>query len=135
MPTNNVVTLAKIQTAGQRQDKTVDYKDYYGHLRVAERYQPVDVTLTTTNTVQDLVTLSPLKAAVNWFTNPSFEADDISTAWTADGAAVSRVTTAARSGWVCTWSIGSVRLCYSDYGYKRYCSGYYRYYLTYSILC
>ena len=98
MPTKNIINLAKIQTAGQRQDKTVDYKDYYGHLRVAERYQPVDVTLTTTNTAQDLITLSPKKAAVNWFTNPSFEADDISTAWTADGAAASRVTTAARSG-------------------------------------
>lgn len=98
MPTNNVVTLAKIQTAGQRQDKTVDYKDYYGHLRVAERYQPVDVTLATTNTVEDLITLSPKKAAVNWFTNPSFMADDISAAWTADGAAASRVTTAPRSG-------------------------------------
>ena len=98
MPTKNFINLAKVQTAGQRQDKTVDYKDYYGHLRVAERYQPVDVTLATTNTVQDLITLSPKKAAVNWFTNPSFGVDDISAAWTADGAAASRVTTAPRSG-------------------------------------
>ena len=87
MPTKNFINLAKVQTAGQRQDKTVDYKDQYGHLRVSERYQPVEVTLATTNTFNDLITLSPKKAAVNWFNNTSFQVDDRSAAWTADGAA------------------------------------------------
>lgn len=98
MPTNNLVTLDKTQFTAQRKDKTVDYKDYYGHLRVAERYQPVDATLTTSDTAQDLILLAPKPAAVNWFINPSFETDDISTVWTNDGAAPSHQTASPRSG-------------------------------------
>ena len=99
MPTKNFINLDKTIFNSQRKDKTVDYKDYYGHLRVAERYQPVDVTLTASNTAQDLITLAPLPAAVNWFINPSFELDDtVASVWTDDGAEPTNQTAIPRSG-------------------------------------
>jgi len=91
------IRLPRVTRSGGRY-RTVDYKDIAGSLRPAEVYQPVDTTLTTADTVQDLFTLAPKRHAVNVFTNPGFETDDISSAWTVSGSAASRVTTAQRSG-------------------------------------
>ena len=93
----NRIKLPRVTRSGDRY-RTVDYKDIAGSLRPAEVYQPVDTTLTTADTVQDLFTLAPKRHAVNVFTNPGFETDDISTAWASVTAAASRVTTAPRSG-------------------------------------
>ena len=96
MPTN-LFNLPKIVTKGQRL-RVVDYKDMYGALRPAEVYVPVDTTLTASNTAQDLITIAPPPASVNWFINPSFETDDISAVWTDDGAAPTHQTASPRSG-------------------------------------
>jgi hypothetical protein len=93
----NRIKLPRVTRSGDRY-RTVDYKDIAGSLRPAEVYQPVDTTLTTADTVQDLFTLAPKRHAVNVFTNPGFETDDISTAWASVTAAASQVTTAPRSG-------------------------------------
>ena len=93
----NRIKLPRVTRSGDRY-RTVDYKDIAGSLRPAEVYQPVDKTLSSADTVQDLFTLAPKRHAVNVFTNPGFETDDISTAWASVTAAASRVTTAPRSG-------------------------------------
>jgi hypothetical protein len=93
----NRIKLPRVTRSGDRY-RTVDYKDIAGSLRPAEVYQPVDTTLTTADTVQDLFTLAPKRHAVNVFTNPGFETDDISSTWTDITAASSQVTTAPRSG-------------------------------------
>ena len=97
MAHSNRIRLPRLTRSGDRYS-TVDYKDIAGSLRPAEVYQPVDKTLASADTVEDLFTLAPKRHAVNVFTNPGFETDDISSAWAVTGAAASRVTTAARSG-------------------------------------
>jgi hypothetical protein len=95
----NRIKLPRVTRSGDRY-RTVDYKDIAGSLRPAEVYQPVDKTLASADTVQDLFTLAPKRHAVNVFTNPGFETDDISAAWASGPAASaqSQVTTAPRSG-------------------------------------
>ena len=51
----NRIKLPRVTRSGDRY-RTVDYKDIAGSLRPAEVYQPVDKTLATADTVQDLFT-------------------------------------------------------------------------------
>ena len=56
-------------------------------LRASVRFRPIDVTLTTTNTVQDAINLESLPVyTVNTVKNPSFEHATPSTGWTADAS-------------------------------------------------
>ena len=64
------------------------------------KFIPIDVTLSTTNTSQDLINLeTQLHPALNLVTNPSIETAGTPPAgWTATGATVTRVTTTPRTG-------------------------------------
>ena len=64
------------------------------------KFIPIDVTLSTTNTAQDLINLeTQLHPALNLVTNPSIETAGTPPAgWTATGATVTRVTTTPRTG-------------------------------------
>jgi hypothetical protein len=56
-------------------------------LHAAVAYRPVDVTLTTTDVVQDVLNLASLPTyTVNTVTNPSFEHGTPATGWTADAS-------------------------------------------------
>ena len=58
-------------------------------LHAAVAYRPVDITLTTTDTVQDAINLTALPVpTVNTVTNPSFEHGTPATGWTADGSSL-----------------------------------------------
>tara|TARA_B100001750_G_scaffold246071_2_gene267337 strand:- start:1709 stop:2671 length:963 start_codon:yes stop_codon:yes gene_type:complete len=64
------------------------------------KFIPIDVTLATTNTAQDLISLESIAPpTLNLVTNPSIETGGTPPAgWTASGATVTRVTTTPRSG-------------------------------------
>ena len=62
------------------------------------KHYPVNVTLSTAQTAQDLFTVSESFPTVNMATNPSFETTDPPTGYTASGSAVARVTTNPRTG-------------------------------------
>jgi hypothetical protein len=64
------------------------------------KFIPLDVTLSTANTAQDLINLeTQLHPALNLVTNPSIETAGTPPAgWTATGATVTRVTTTPRTG-------------------------------------
>jgi hypothetical protein len=67
------------------------------------KYAPIDVTLTTAGTAQDLYAVtSDGEPGVNIATNPSFETTNPPAGFTAAGATLTRVTTVVRSG---TYSI------------------------------
>jgi hypothetical protein len=56
-------------------------------LRAAVRFRPIDVTLATTNTVEDAINLESLPVyTVNTVKNPSFEHATPATGWTADAS-------------------------------------------------
>lgn len=60
---------------------------------------PIDVTLSTTDTAQDLITLeSNTPPTMNLVTNPSMETGDPPTNWTSVSSTLSQVTTTPRTG-------------------------------------
>lgn len=59
---------------------------------------PVDVTLTTPGTAQDLYTINPDLPTINLATNPSFETGTPPTGYTATGSALAQSATVARTG-------------------------------------
>jgi len=59
---------------------------------------PVDVTLTTAGTAQNLVTIDTTRPSQNIATNPSFETGNPPTGYTLVGSAISQSTTVARNG-------------------------------------
>lgn len=62
-------------------------------VKLFERAIPVDVTLATPGTAENLVSLSSVPATVNLITNPSFETASPPTSFTAVGSTLSRVNT------------------------------------------
>lgn len=62
------------------------------------KWAPVDVTLTTAGTAQDLFTTSTELPVVNLVTNPSMETGTPPTGYTAVGATLTQSATVARSG-------------------------------------
>lgn len=59
---------------------------------------PVDTTLATTNTAEDVFNVNTLAPTVNLATNPSFETGDPPTGYTATGSTLAQSATYARSG-------------------------------------
>ncbi|MFH1290411.1 MAG: hypothetical protein ABIH92_03315 [Nanoarchaeota archaeon] len=62
------------------------------------RANPVDVTLATAGTAEDLIAISDEKPTINMATNPSFETADPPTGYTLVGSTLARSATVARSG-------------------------------------
>lgn len=62
------------------------------------KWSPVDVTLTTPGTAQDLYTISTVIPTVNLAPNPSFETGAPPTGYTASGAALAQSAVVARTG-------------------------------------
>lgn len=77
-----------------------EYRTVRESIATPMRFVPIDVTLGTTNTAQDLISVvSPTPPATNLITNPSIETSGTPPAgWTASGATVTRVTTTPRTG-------------------------------------
>ena len=66
-------------------------------VHVWNKYQPVDSTLTTAGTAQNLLSIARTEPALNMVTNPSVESATI-TMYTASGAAISQSTAQASDG-------------------------------------
>src|SRR3989344_6925614 len=62
------------------------------------KIHPVDITLTTPGTAQDLILIIPVLATVNVAANPSFETGDPPTGYTNSGAVGSQSAIVARNG-------------------------------------
>lgn len=62
------------------------------------KYLPADVTLTTPQTAQNLISISNIRPTRNIATNPSFETGAPPTGYTASGAALSQSAVVARNG-------------------------------------
>lgn len=67
-------------------------------LHIWTKWSPVDATLATAGTAQDLFTIPTLLPTVNLITNPSMETADPPTGFTASGATIARSATVARTG-------------------------------------
>ncbi len=63
-----------------------------------QKIQPVDVTLATPQTAQDLILLSAGRPTVNLIDNPSFETGTPPTGYTAQGSVLARSNTVAKYG-------------------------------------
>ena len=77
-----------------------EYRTVRESVAAPMRFVPIDVTLSSTNTAQDLISvLAPTPPAMNLITNPSIiTAGTPPAGWTAVGATVTRVTTTPRTG-------------------------------------
>ena len=77
-----------------------EYRTVRESVATPMRFVPIDVTLGSTNTAQDLITTTPSTPAYNLIENPHMmgAAGPPPAGWTADGATVTRVTTTPRVG-------------------------------------
>ena len=77
-----------------------EYRTVRESVATPMRFVPIDLTLSTTNTAQDLITTSPSQPAYNLVENPHMggAAGPPPAGWTASGATVTRVTTTPRVG-------------------------------------
>lgn len=67
-------------------------------VHVWTKWVPVDVTLATPGTAENLFQVSPGEPTINLVTNPSFETGDPPTGYTAVGSTLARSATVANSG-------------------------------------
>lgn len=75
-----------------------DYLSTRRSIHATTKYAPVDVTLSTAGTAENLFLASTALPTVNITTNPSFETADPPTSYTAAGSTLTSSTTVARSG-------------------------------------